>query len=222
MPQETQRSMDTPITTTPVLTDAERRIRKYARESFVQKHGLMVVGSGLEVKTSTIVGAGLGLFTKLPIKKGQWITEYSGTVIERDEADRLKSKKKHSHIRVLEYQGRCMNGFRNPADAIGLGGASFANDARHGPFTNNATFKNCTDNTRRLDGKKKVRSAMPRCVLIAKVDIPANSEIFISYGKDFWASYETKTDSESESETQETYKMKTTRTSKKQTLVKPY
>lgn len=49
----------------------------------------------LEVKRSSIgkgTSAGLGLFTTKPIKKGQFIIEYTGPLVTNDEADQIGGK----------------------------------------------------------------------------------------------------------------------------------
>lgn len=119
----------------------------------------------LVVKDSTIPNSGKGLFTKTFIPKGTRIVEYKGKVTNwkavKDDAD-------NGYIYVV-----------NNSHVIDAGKtlkalARYANDARGisrvKGITNNCNYVN--------DGTK---------VYIESVkDIPAGSEIFVGYGKDYW------------------------------------
>jgi hypothetical protein len=58
-------------------------------------------------------------------------------LIDHKKALKLRKQNKHSHIRVLNSQFQYIDGIRQPQS--GVGGASFANDARDSQ-KNNAVF----------------------------------------------------------------------------------
>lgn len=96
-----------------------------------------VIGSGVEVLPSSILGAGNGLWATRGFRKGEWITEYDGVVIDRQLACRMREQGLDSHVRTLSSQWDCIAGLKVPLR--GCGGASFANDGRSTRL-NNATF----------------------------------------------------------------------------------
>ncbi len=119
----------------------------------------------LVVKKSTIPDSGLGLFTKVFIPKGSRIVEYKGRVSKwkdvKNESDNgyLYTINNNHVINALPYKKAL---------------ARYANDARGisriKGITNNCDYVN--------DGL--------RAFIEAKRDIPAGSEIFVSYGKEYW------------------------------------
>lgn len=119
----------------------------------------------LKVKTSTIPESGKGLFTAVDVPKGAVITEYVGrraTWAEvEDDAD-------NPYIYFIDEQ----NVIDASKDLKSLG--RYANDAagltRVSGLKNNAEYYE-EDN---------------RVYIKAKTVIPAGSEIFVSYGKDYW------------------------------------
>ncbi|MET0634887.1 MAG: SET domain-containing protein [Chitinophagaceae bacterium] len=119
----------------------------------------------LLVKTSTIPGAGKGLFTKVFIPKDTLIIEYDGDVVAwkdiRHEAD-------NDYIYYVNSQHVINARYRK--DAI----ARYVNDA---------------------EGFKKIRGLKNNCIykkigsivwVQATRDIPPRSELFVSYGRDYW------------------------------------
>lgn len=70
--------------------------------------------------------AGLGLFTTSFIAKNCLITEYVGPIINRERAEKLRDRNRHSHVRALNCQFSYIDGIKKPV--LGMGGASFAND----------------------------------------------------------------------------------------------
>lgn len=117
------------------------------------------------VKDSTIPNSGKGLFTKTFIPKGTRIVEYKGKVTNwkavKDDAD-------NGYIYVVN------NNHVIDAGKTLKALARYANDARGisrvKGITNNCNYVN--------DGTK---------VYIESVkDIPAGSELFVGYGKDYW------------------------------------
>lgn len=119
----------------------------------------------LKVKTSTIPQSGKGLFTTVAVPKGTVITEYVGRRATwadvEDDAD-------NPYIYFIDEQ----NIIDASKDLKSLG--RYANDAagltRVPGVKNNAEYYE-EDN---------------RVYIKAKAVIPAGSEIFVSYGKDYW------------------------------------
>jgi SET domain-containing protein len=119
----------------------------------------------LEVKESTIPGAGLGLFTKVAIEKGTWIAEYKGRITTWKEV-------KHDSTNMYLYtiNPRHVIDARRTKKSL----ARYANDAkgltRVKGITNNCVYVN--------DGL--------RAFVEAAKNIPAGAEILVDYGKPYW------------------------------------
>lgn len=120
----------------------------------------------LYVKKSTIPNAGKGLFTKKFIPKGTMIVEYKG--------------RRSTWKEVADEDGK--NGYifyinrNNVIDGLPYKSAlaRYANDAR-----GLVKIKGLTNNCDYIvDGT--------RAYIESKKDIPAGSEIFVDYGKDYW------------------------------------
>ena len=118
------------------------------------------------VKHSTIPGAGKGLFTKKMIPKGTRIIEYKGKVSTWKEVDHKKGFNAY-----LYYVNR-NHVIDASADRKSL--ARYANDAK-GSKKIHALSNNCM----------YVQEGM-RVFIESKKDIPANSEILVGYGKEYW------------------------------------
>ncbi len=126
--------------------------------AFLEKH--------LYTKKSTLPNAGKGLFTKVAIEKGTRICEYKGRKtdwkdVKEDEGENgyiffINNKTVIDALKSIKTFGRYAN------DAAGF--------AKIKGLTNNAEYV--------VEGK--------RCFIDAKKDIPAKSEIFVSYGKEYW------------------------------------
>lgn len=120
----------------------------------------------LFVKESTIPGAGQGLFTDTDIPKGTRIIQYTGRVSTWADADHQEGLNAYiyymSDDNIIDASKR--------KKSLGR----YANDAR---------------------GFKKIKGMLNNCVYVedglkvfiqSTKDIPANSEIFVSYGKEYW------------------------------------
>ena len=119
----------------------------------------------LEVKESTIPGAGKGLFTKIPITKGTRIVEYKGRLTTWKE---VENDYKNGYIYsintkdVIDAKTFKKALGRDANDASGLG--------RKKGISNNSEYV--------ADGLKIYIDAVK--------DIPAGSEILVAYGKEYW------------------------------------
>ncbi|RXK85669.1 SET domain-containing protein [Filimonas effusa] len=120
----------------------------------------------LVVKRSTLPGAGKGLFTKKLITKGTRILEYTGTITTWKEVDHKNGTNgyifyvKRNH--VIDASGHPESLARYANDAGGL-----------------VKIKGVVNNAEYVEEGVRV-------FLEAKKDIPAGSEIFVSYGKEYW------------------------------------
>lgn len=122
----------------------------------------------LLVKKSTLPNAGKGLFTKRDIKKGERIVEYIGEIITEAELDRRAEKDIYGYAFYINKK-RCIDAYYMP-EAL----ARFANDAkgltRIPGITNNAEYEIWKN----------------RGWIKATKDIKTGSEIFVSYGAEYW------------------------------------
>jgi len=119
----------------------------------------------LVVKTSTIPGAGLGLFTTVDIAKGTRIVEYKGRITVWKEV-----KNDSTNMYLYTINPRHVIDARRTKSAL----ARYANDAkgvtRIKGITNNCVYIN--------DGL--------RAYIEAVKNIAAGAEIFVDYGKPYW------------------------------------
>jgi SET domain-containing protein len=119
----------------------------------------------LEVKKSTLPGAGLGLFAKSNISKGSRIVEYKG---RRTTWKEVENDYKNGYIYTIDPQHVI------DAKTYRKALARYANDAqgmvRKNGIKNNARYV--------VDGLKVYIEAVK--------DVSAGSEIFVSYGKEYW------------------------------------
>jgi SET domain-containing protein len=123
----------------------------------------------LKVKKSLIPGAGKGLFTTTPIKKGERVIEYLGEIIDWEEYERRVERDEDGYLFYIN-KNVCIDAFNTPEHI-----ARFANDA-----AGITRVKGLTNNTEYIIEAKK------RCFIIAKRNIKAGEEIFVSYTKEYW------------------------------------
>lgn len=132
---------------------------------YLQKRPMALLEKHLEVKESTIPGAGKGLFTDTFIKKGTRIVEYKGRVRKWAEVQYNNTNYYIFHVndnhvidaaRYKKSPARYINDARGFRKVKGL--------------NNNAQFV--------IDGLK--------VFVEATKDIPAETEIFVAYGKEYW------------------------------------
>ncbi len=123
----------------------------------------------LKVKKSLIPGAGKGLFTTKSIKKGEQIIEYLGEIIEWKEYKKRVDKDEDGYLFFINRKC-CIDAFNTPQHI-----ARYANDA-----AGLTRIKGLTNNSEYVITNKT------RCFLVAKRNIEAGEEIFVSYTKEYW------------------------------------
>ena len=121
----------------------------------------------LVVKRSTIPGSGKGLFTKKLIPKGSCIIEYKGKITTWKEVKHNNGANGYIYYVTRNH----VIDSHTYKKAI----ARYANDARGlkkiKGISNNAIY---------------VQDNKLRVFIEASKDIPANSEILVAYGKEYW------------------------------------
>ena len=124
----------------------------------------------LKVKKSRLPGAGKGLYTTSPIRKGDLIVEYKGERMTWKGAIRRYGKNV-DFAAYLYYVSnkKCVDAAKTKDEL-----ARYANDAA-GPTRLKGIRNNC---------EYKNVKGVPH--IIAKKKIPAGSEIFVDYGADYW------------------------------------
>ena len=120
----------------------------------------------LKIKRSTLPGAGKGLFTTRFIPKGTRIVEYKGKISSWKDADHQDGGNGYIYY-VKRYH--VIDALPRPK-AI----ARYANDAR-----GMTRVKGITNNSDYVEDGLNV-------YIESTKDIPANSEIFVGYGKEYW------------------------------------
>src|SRR5579872_528276 len=120
----------------------------------------------LIVKRSTLKGAGKGLFTTKDIPRGQKIVEYKGKITKWKEVD--------SHDGMNGYIYYVNRNHVIDASDTKKALARYANDAK-GMVRTEGLNNNCTY---RIEGL--------RVYIYAMRNIPAGSELFVGYGKEYW------------------------------------
>lgn len=120
----------------------------------------------LHIKVSTIPGAGKGLFTSIFIPKGTRIIEYTGKITTWKEVN----SGEHFNGYVYYINRNHVIDGKDDMDSL----ARYANDAR-----GITTIDGVTNNSKYVEEDKRV-------YIVARKDIEAGSEIFVSYGKEYW------------------------------------
>lgn len=162
----------------------------WAEEQPLVIKGKKVTLPQLRVMTSTIEGAGLGLFnwSGTDIQPGQWITEYGGETIGPKEAETRKKGGMYTHILSLGYKGTCVDG-----RCRGLFSMDYYTAVKHaaGSFANSCRSENVNAKYERVDAKsgyqqyENAEYVNKRPFLKATRSIPDRAEIFCHYDKKF-------------------------------------
>ena len=119
----------------------------------------------LFIQPSTLPGAGMGLFTSIDIPRGTLIIEYLGTVTTWND---IKHEIDNPYLCYVN-RNHVINGAPHPEHL-----ARYANDAA-GPVRLEGTRNNSFFE---VDGSRVFIKATRR--------IPAGTEIFVNYGKEYW------------------------------------
>ncbi|KAL8272265.1 hypothetical protein Esti_003821 [Eimeria stiedai] len=142
-------------------------------------NSLCYLCEGVITKKSTLGRrAGLGLFCEKPegFEKGTIITEFVGWLVDREQAEQLRKRRRASHIVAVQKGFSYIDGVKDPY--YGTGAASFANDGSEflGGPGNNAHFYHWFDD----------EIGRTRVFLRAARRIENGEEIFVPYDKNYW------------------------------------
>ena len=122
----------------------------------------------LQVKKSTLPGAGKGLFTTKTIRKDSKIIEYRGEIIGYNEY-RRRSRREEDQYLFFVRQDLSIDAMHTPQYK-----ARYANDAagiiRVKGIRNNSDYVIFGD----------------KCFIVASRDIKAGEEIFVNYTRSYW------------------------------------
>jgi hypothetical protein len=122
----------------------------------------------LYISKSKLPGAGKGLFTDTPIKKGTRIVEYTGDIITYKEYDERVQKNRYGYLFYIN-KNRCIDAYSHK-EAL----ARYANDAKG------------IGQKKGLSNNSKYEVIGNRCYIVAYRNIPAGGEILVGYGADYW------------------------------------
>lgn len=122
----------------------------------------------LKVKKSQLPNAGKGLFTLVPIGKGEKVIEYKGEIIEWKEYKKRVDNDKDGYLLFVNNK-KCIDAFNTPQHE-----ARYANDAA-GLSKVKGMRNNCFYDI--VDG---------RGYIVSSRNIKAGEEIFVSYTKEYW------------------------------------
>ncbi|KAF8821415.1 putative histone lysine methyltransferase, SET [Cardiosporidium cionae] len=151
-------------------------------------HNIATLFNGVSTRRSTLGRqAGLGLFADRDFKKNEIITEYTGTVIDRETALQLRSLGASSHVIRVGMPHSYISGFSCPSPFIG--GGSFANDGRK---MADGTTKGPGNNAQHFVWYDQ-RRGRDRVFLKARRDIPKGIEILIGYDNTYWKFHHSRT-----------------------------
>jgi hypothetical protein len=137
------------------------------------------VGNGVEVRPSTIPGAGNGLFATRRFERLDIVTMYDGELADAADcrADRERDPGSVTHYRSTRHGGVVIKGLRDPLAAQKRGGGSFANHAWV------ASERNATLETDFLE--KPVNGRQHVGYIQATRAILPGEEILIDYGRQY-------------------------------------
>ncbi len=122
----------------------------------------------LKIAPSGIKKSGDGLFTLKPIKKGETVTSYEGKLMTTSDW-----KKNPSNYGIQITKNYVIDA-RDTQSGLGR----WANDCR----PQNRTEGDCATNNCKFSVNKQRKTAK----IVATRNIPAGSELFVSYGANYW------------------------------------
>jgi len=157
----------------------------------------------LVIKESTISGGGLGVFTAVPLKKGDIVTEYGGEPLSYAEALALRKKKEDTHVICVEYSQSSLDG---RVETEELYRKRFPNKAWRCPYTldyyadehlvgsllndpygsaNSANVKHVVIFDERFPVSPNRAPSLNKVFVVATRDIDAGEELFLNYGEHY-------------------------------------
>jgi hypothetical protein len=125
----------------------------------------------LYIDNSSIVNSGLGVFTKTFIPKDSFIDEYYGEIIDYLFGGDYYFKIDKDYGINAEKFPRCYMAMLNDASYVPKSNRQLKKFVKH-DYKNNCVFK--------------VDEINKKVYVVSKVDIPSKSELFISYGDEYW------------------------------------
>lgn len=148
----------------------------------------------LHLKASNVVDGGAGVFARQKIKRNDYVCEYFGSVLHRNEALKLRDDEEDTHIRTLGrleelgLDGRLTKFMPIEKYLVGHNVGSFLNGSAKG-LRANCKFDLITDVKQsvvypRADGGQGILSHT-RCYVRALQDIEAGEELIVSYGRTY-------------------------------------
>lgn len=125
-----------------------------------------------QIKPSTLKGAGKGLFTTKPIKKGDIVVEYKGEILSWKQV-----KKRYPDLSQIDYIFHAGPNHWVDAALTPKEFARYANDAKG--VSKVKTIRN--------NAEYQVIKRKP--YIVATRNIPAGAEIFVDYGDSYWKNH---------------------------------
>jgi len=152
-------------------------------EEEVDYKNMGFVNDGLEVKLSTLPNAGRGVFVTRDFLEDQIVCEYSGKV--------TSIYTFFQHFQYRAQLGKEYTILGNPHESINPG--CLINDAKDATKTNCCLYFVPIPSAQLLQYARlnnTGRKVNCRLFVVAKKDISVGSELFLSYGKDYWNHHE--------------------------------
>lgn len=135
----------------------------------------------LEIKMSSLVGAGLGVFTTIDIQPNQVICELKGRWITSKQWEKMDYKKTLYSFYI--NKNNILDSYSKQSNNFGR----YINDANGSYYIDethiHTYFKK---NNSKFVCKKKKGDKHYRIWIVATCQIPAGSEIMVDYGEDYW------------------------------------
>jgi uncharacterized protein len=126
----------------------------------------------LYVQASQIANAGSGLFTALPIYKNEIISVFAGEILDNAQA-KIRADKNQDAYFISMLNGNTMDSMHTDCFAKYANDAEGKIDEKQKQGLKNNAIITMADND--------------KICIVAVKNIKANEEIFVSYGKDYWA-----------------------------------
>jgi hypothetical protein len=171
-----KRRLSQPPSSSPSSPSSPSSASSAASSAACSSAALATIGDGLEVRTSTIPNAGLGLFANRPFAAQSDITAYQGQSIDHSVAVKRRREGADSHIvkgGPSAFHSPCIDGIPAKDLKIGMGGGSACNHQDQKRCNAELVFR------QEADGREVT-------VVRAKRGVAVGEEIFVNYGRDYW------------------------------------